>query len=274
MDTVAKKYRVGRPFVETARLVASGRFGQSDKGVRDLVYALPFPAESVASTPGQFVMVKAPGLDPLLPRPLSIARVFADPESGEARLELVVQVVGKGTQALADAPLGSEVVIWGPLGRGFTVNPEIPTVCVAGGVGLAPFWGLADVHPKPENLSIFFGCRESVDPYPFWKIADKAPIFGFPENEPGDREEFLGAVATVVAELPAEGIVLACGPKPLLKFVQQTALHLGKRCEISLENRMACGVGACLGCVQPVPNGLPVTVCRQGPVFRAQEVTL
>jgi dihydroorotate dehydrogenase electron transfer subunit len=218
---------------------------------------------------GQFVMVrpKAFGTDPVWPRPFSICRLTAE------RLTLFVQVCGRGTDILCRLPAGSEVTVWGPLGQGFALEPDLPTVMLAGGVGIAPFVEYAATHPRPENLSLVFGHRQPRSCYPFDDLAGLVAARSFEEKTPADLPAFVKLLdATVAAH--ADGLVLACGPRPFLVTVARLCRKYSARGQVSLENRMACGVGGCLGCVEKNVLGAYVQTCTQGPVFWVEELAL
>ena len=226
-------------------------------------------------TPGQFVMVRPPGwgLEPLWGRPFSIHRL--DDEG----LSLLMAVVGRGTSLLAAMEPGQTVAVWGPLGNGFAVRPQGATLLLAGGIGLAPFAGYAARHPRPENLRLLFGHTAPLDRFPYGDMAALMPAgHCHDQGRPGDIPDLLAAMDTAMDEVLAgsgEALALACGPEPFLRAVQRKAAERDLPAQLSLENRMACGVGACLGCVTDVPGKeLPVQVCSRGPVFWAHEVIL
>ena len=222
------------------------------------------------AAPGQFVMVRpaAFGGDPVWPRPFSICRLTPE------KLTLFVQVCGRGTEIMCRLVPGDRATVWGPLGRGFAVEPQTPTVMLAGGVGLAPFVEYAAVHPAPERLSLVFGHRQPLACYPFASVADRiAETRSFLEEGPEDLAAFVSLLDETVAAAAA-GLVLACGPRPFLVTVARLARQYGVRAQVSLENRMACGVGGCLGCVEKNALGSYVQTCTQGPVFWVDELSL
>ncbi len=158
-----------------------------------------------------------------------------------------------------------------------------PTLLLAGGIGIAPFVGYAERHPTPGVLSMVFGHRLPEDCYPVESLGERIDVESFHENTSEDLEWFLNHVRSrIEAYAERNGLVLACGPAPFLKAVQGFALAAKARCQLSLESRMACGVGACLGCVTkttekwPVEEkaGTPVQTCTHGPVFWADQITL
>jgi len=230
-------------------------------------------------TPGQFVMLRPAnwGLELPWARPFSISR------AGEHALECFIQVAGRGTERLAELRAGDTVRVWGPLGNGFAVEADSPTLLLAGGVGIAPFIGYAHKHPEPRNLSMLFGHRAPLDWYPVDGIAGRIAVETMHEDGPADLERFVAAMRARMAEhVGRKGLALACGPLPFLRAVRELAAQTGLRTQLSLESRMACGVGACLGCVvTPTPANpaagddlLPLCACVNGPVFWADQVEL
>ena len=229
--------------------------------------------------PGQFVMIRPQGwaLDMPWARPFSICRVSTN------ELVIFFQVSGRGTEKMAALRRGDRVHLWGPLGNRFAVEGGTPTLLLAGGIGIAPFVGYAERHPTPGVLSMVFSHRQPEDCYPVETLGERIDVESFQEDGPDDLQWLLNHVRSRIAAYAArDGLVLACGPAPFLKSVQSYALESKARCQLSLENRMACGVGACLGCVTkttdkyPVPEkaGTPVQTCNHGPVFWADQISL
>ena len=219
--------------------------------------------------PGQFVMLRPLAWGPELTwgRPFSICAC-----DGQG-LSIFYQVVGRGTTRMADLQSGDKVVAWGPLGNGFSPAPG-PLLLLAGGVGIAPFVGLGMTHPGPEALHLAFGHRLPLTQYP-WDLLPRAMTKeSHLDAGPGDLERFVARLEALVRSHASKGAILACGPLPFLRTVQQLALKHGAQAQLSLENRMACGVGACLGCVTETPDQGRVQICTHGPVFPADAVTL
>lgn len=216
---------------------------------------------------GQFAMLRPPsfGQDLVWARPFSIFGVTP------GTVEFLIQTAGRGTARLAELSPGDPLVMWGPLGRGFAVEPDTPTLLLAGGVGIAPFAPYAAFHPAPGNLRLVFGHRVPLDAYPYADLAGRIRAESFHEKEPGDLDRFLDLLRRRVADYPG-GLVLACGPRPFLAAVADMGRTAGARVQVSLENRMACGVGACLGCVEKDASGEPVQTCVRGPVFWAKDL--
>lgn len=252
---------------QDVRALSAGPYCAAEKGCGLLRIELENPGWTVE--PGQFAMLRSPrfGQDLIWGRPFSISR--ATP----AALTFCVQVAGRGTARLAELTPGETVTVWGPLGRGFAREPQTPTLLVAGGVGLAPFVQYAYAHPLPENLSLFFGHRVPLDCYPFAEIASICRAESFQDQGSQDIPGLLARLEALIAD-HAKGLVLACGPTPLLRAVKNLAAKHGARAQVSLENRMACGVGACLGCVAKDASGHNVQTCTCGPVFWSDQIAL
>ncbi|MEW5773548.1 MAG: dihydroorotate dehydrogenase electron transfer subunit [Thermodesulfobacteriota bacterium] len=250
------------------KVLAVERFGKApDGGPAVVEIVLENPGWAVR--PGQFVMVRpaAWGLDLLWARPFSVYRA-----SGRA-VHLLVAVVGRGTARLAELAPGDSVTMWGPLGS-FFAREEQPTLLLGGGIGVAPFRAYAESHPRPDLLRLVFGHTLPLSAYPWPDLAGGAAAEELHEQGREDLARFIALLETRIGELPAEGLVLACGPLPMLKTVKDLAARAGVRCQLSLENRMACGVGACLGCVCKTAAGDLAQVCSRGPVFWAQDLDL
>ncbi|MBU1230964.1 MAG: dihydroorotate dehydrogenase electron transfer subunit [Proteobacteria bacterium] len=219
--------------------------------------------------PGQFAMLRAKlwGLELPWGRPFSISRVDAE------SVTFFIQVVGRGTSRLAQLRANDEVVVWGPLGNGFSVLPETPTLLLAGGMGLAPFRGYIERHPTPKYLRLLFAHRPALDFYPYSDMGQKVRAEAIQERSTDDLPDIIRRIETVMDEC-AGGLALACGPTPFLRTVQAHALKKGIRAEISLEKTMACGIGACLGCVCKNGQDRHVQVCAHGPVFPVADIRI
>ncbi|GAB1409809.1 dihydroorotate dehydrogenase electron transfer subunit [Desulfovibrionales bacterium] len=219
--------------------------------------------------PGQFVMLRPEdwGLELVWPRPFSICDV------SESGLRIMFQTVGRGTRKLASLRPGQRVTVWGPLGQWFRLDPARPTLILAGGIGIAPFVFLARTAPS-ANLSLLFGHRLALEAYPFAEIAAYIPSQAMQQTSGADIAAFEQVLAKRVQALAGKGQVIACGPEPMLKVVRKYCLLHGTDGQISLENRMSCGVGACLGCVAKTTNGDYVQSCVHGPVFHVRDIEL
>lgn len=220
--------------------------------------------------PGQFAMLRPRdwgAADLLWARPISIFR------ADDAAVRFLVAVLGRGTARLAQLAPGDPVTLWGPLGT-FFAKEEQPTLLLGGGIGIAPFAAYIESHPRPDLLRVVFGHTLPLTAYPWPALAGAAAAEDFHEQGREDLARFIALLTARIRDLPATGLVLACGPPPMLRTVKDLAAKAGVRCQLSLENRMACGVGACLGCVCKTAQGELVQVCSRGPVFWAQDVDL
>ncbi|MBR1765557.1 MAG: dihydroorotate dehydrogenase electron transfer subunit [Bacteroidales bacterium] len=220
-------------------------------------------AEMQSVAPGQFVEVMVEG-EPkvMLRRPISVH----DVNSERGTLTLLVQIVGNGTRRLSQLVEGDRLNIVYPLGHGFTT--DLPTgsraVLVGGGAGTAPLFHLGKVLcSKGVDCTVILGGRtESLIP-----VSDAFAAFGrlCIATDDGSRGHH-GLVTQHPAFAEAYDMVYTCGPTPMMKAVARSAAERGIRCEVSLENMMACGVGACLCCVTDTDQGHRC-VCKDGPVF-------
>lgn len=247
--------------------------------VADSVVRLRLEAPQIIdrAVPGQFVMAGPlrPGCyDPFLNRPLSIHRGV-----GGGQLELLVGVVGRGTRMLASLQGGAVLQLLGPLGRGFSVPPDAdPVLLVAGGLGVAPlvFLGerLAAAGRRPLLLMGAASQGGLLAAMPLQRAglevrqATDDGTAGFH----GTVVDLLEHVLEKLRADPARAYLAACGPLAMMRAAHRLAYYRRLALEVSLESRMACGVGACLGCSLFLADGRPHRVCADGPVFDSREV--
>lgn len=228
------------------------------------------PEMASQAQPGQFVHIRAAGHT--LRRPISICEI--DREKGTLRL--VFEVRGSGTEMLSMLPAGGLMDLLGPLGNGFTMLPaDRSAIVVGGGIGTPPLLEVAKHYA--ENGTAILGFRNAAHVI----LDEDFDACGCDlrlATDDGSRGHH-GFVTDLLRQRLAEGnadIIYACGPKGMLQAVAALAEEFGVRCELSLEERMACGVGACLGCATPIrtPDGGMTYkhVCKDGPVFDAKEV--
>ena len=171
-------------------------------------------------------------------------------------LVLFFRVVGTGTDRFSRLKSGDKVIVWGPLGTSFDMRPDTPTLLLARGVGIAPFAGYADVHPAPASLFMLFGHGLPSNNYPTDAMAARMEMVNMRDRTPEELEQFHRVVREKMLEYKEHGgICLACGPMPFLKRVWERALELDLPTQLSLEERMACGTGACATAVAAVLNG-------------------
>ena len=222
--------------------------------------------------PGQFVMVYPKDKSTILPRPISICEADGD------LLRLVYRVAGKGTKEFSLYEENDEVTVMGPIGNGFPIEKALgkKAVLIGGGIGVPPILQLSK-EIKAKEVTTVLGYRnndlflkDDFDKYSNTVIATEDGSVGTKGN-----------VLTAIKEQGIEcDVIYACGPMPMLRAIKQYAKEKNIEAYISLEERMACGVGACLGCVcktvkkdehSHVNNA---RVCTEGPVFLASEVDI
>jgi dihydroorotate dehydrogenase electron transfer subunit len=250
------------------------------KPVAPDIYLLRFNSGPIAALarPGQFVMVRPTKFsEPLLPRPFSIHRLRGD------QVELLFKVVGQGTKQLADLKKGDLLEVRGPLGRGFNFTVDQNPILVAGGMGVAPLLFLAETWKQSQknnqkgSLRLFFGARNKAELLGLKEFERAgAEVFAATEDGSYGRKGLVTRLLSTTIKNPSPNQTLfVCGPNPMLKAVRNWAVQKGISCQLSLETRMACGLGACLGCAVARKKGTKiayVNVCQEGPVFDAQEV--
>jgi dihydroorotate dehydrogenase electron transfer subunit len=234
--------------------------------------------------PGQFVMIR-PGAegasDPLLGRPLALYDVVREASGAPIGFDVVYLVIGRGTAALARRRAGEEVSVWGPLGHGFGPPPGGPAIFVAGGIGQTPFLALGREwlgSGTCPSATLLYGVRTAallagVDDFRGAGVAVEIATDDGSAGHHGFVTELL-ARRLERGERPAK--VVGCGPPAMLTALARLTARHGIDCDVSLENHMACGFGACFSCVAPIRQADGSTdlrrVCVEGPVFSAERV--
>lgn len=239
-----------------------------------LILHEPYLARKVQ--PGQFIHLRiGSGFFPLLRRPFSVAGASA--ENGTIRL--LFRCVGEGTKLLCQVREGDQLDCLGPLGSHFEVARREPSVLLAGGSGIAPLLYLAErLLAAGRGVHLFYGATSKAALLPLERFFPPGPLTIHYATEDGSAGEqgLLPAVFQRALEhglLPGE--MFACGPRPFLAALVQSNLQRGFPLQVSLEEYMACGIGACQGCAVLIrKQGTTdyARVCREGPVFRSEEV--
>lgn len=214
--------------------------------------------------PGQFVEVAVDRADVLLNRPFSIFNADSD------SLELLVKPLGRATDVLARYSEGDTLRVISPLGRGFRMaEPGSRVLLVGGGVGVAPFYYLARrLNEAGIRPTLLYGERTAPDASLIATLQRVADVHVCTDD---GSEGFHGAVTAHPAFSADYDLIQVCGPMPMMKAVYALAHTRGTDTQFSLENKMACGLGACLCCVEKTTTGNRC-VCTDGPVFNIDEL--
>lgn len=256
----------------------------SKEEVAPNIFLIKLLALSVAqdALPGQFIYIKCSKDNyPLLRRPISIHRI--DKEKGE--IYILFQVKGEGTNLLSQRAVGDDLDIVGPIGNGFTIYPESKKiVIVGGGIGVAPLLALAEKSlTEGKELRVLIGASKKE------MVINEESIknLGVKVEVATDDGSYMykGFVTDLLEKTIKEGWladqVFVCGPEPMLRKVANIALRANIHCQVSLEERMGCGIGACMTCVCKIKIKEKQTdkedykykrVCIDGPIFEANEV--
>lgn len=219
--------------------------------------------------PGQFVNLYCKEGDMLLPRPISICEVDKEKDL----VTLVYAVVGKGTKSFSNLKTGDSIKILGPLGDGFKIEEGIDKhILVGGGIGVPPLVELAK-HLKGQVYAFLGFASQPI----LIKELEGYGVKVFVATDDGSSG-FKGNVIQLMEQEEIEGqMIYSCGPKPMLKAVGTWAKEKGIRAQVSMEERMACGIGVCVGCVCKTKKEEDTEfenrkICTDGPVFWSEEV--
>lgn len=258
-------------FQETVTVVSQKQIGT---GIYDLT--IQTKEIAAAAKAGQFVSVYSNDASKLLPRPISLCGI--DRKAGTLRL--VYRVTGEhtGTEEFSRLQAGDTMKIMGPLGNGFTVEKGRKTFLIGGGIGVPPMLQLAkEMKDAGENFQIVMGYRDA-GTFLLDEFKEQGESFVATEDgSVGTKGNVLDAIRE--NHLDAD-VIYACGPTPMLRALKAYAEEQNMTCYVSMEERMACGIGACLACVcnstekdahSSVKNK---RICKEGPVFNAKEVEL
>lgn len=244
------------------------------------IFKFTFISKEIADTarPGQFLEIRvSDNIDPFLRRPISIYDINKE----NSTVTFIFQVKGKGTEILCTKNIGETIDVLGPLGFGaFNLADYKNISIIGGGIGVFPLHELAKVANKTANVNTYLGFRSKdfvVCEDEFNKVSNKLVI----TTDDGSYAENGFAINYLIEDLDKSktDCIYACGPLPMLKAVQKLAIERNIPCQISLEERMGCGIGACLGCAVKTAASTTdapqyVHVCKAGPVFDANYVDI
>ena len=245
----------------------------ANKQVAEGIFLLHIESSEIAlsAKPGQFIMISvgSHGYDPLLRRPFSICYI------NDNKLAVLYRVVGYGTDLLAKKCEGQHLSVLGPLGTPFNISniKQGRIVIVAGGIGVAPICFLAQrLKFDNKNFLIMAGFSTlaeipRLDDMDFKdiKVATDDGSSGYHGFVTDMLEDYL-----ITSEKPEA--IYTCGPLPMMSKVAGVARHYGIPCQVSIESNMACGLGACQGCCVCGSDKKYKLVCKNGPVFKAEEI--
>jgi len=220
--------------------------------------------------PGQFYMLQvSQGYDPILKRAFSL---FRKTEDG---FQILYRIMGKGTTMLRNMREGAIIDVLGPLGNGYPMPSEdqIPLV-IAGGIGLASVFSL--VEKLSGRAFVFYGARTKDEIFMVYELRKiSREVFISTDDGSCDSKgtaiDLFNHFLTHRRSLMSRCLIYACGPKPLLKELTIATSSFHIKAYLSLEENMACGIGACLGCVARTRTGYQ-RVCKEGPVFDSEEI--
>lgn len=238
--------------------------------IAEQIYSMWLRTEQIAQNAkaGQFVSVYCTDGSRLLPRPISICEV----DKADGAIRLVYRVAGKGTEEFSVLHTGAQLEVVGPLGNGFPIKSQ-KAFLIGGGIGIPPMLELAKTLDCEKQIILGYRNEELF-------LADELKKQGtvYIATEDGS----VGTQGNVLDAIRENGlsadIIYACGPTPMLRALKEYAIEKDIECWISMEERMACGIGACLACVCKSTNKDGHTnvknkrICKEGPVFRAREV--
>ena len=245
------------------------------KMIADGICSMWLDAKEIAvqAKPGQFISVYSNDKSRVLPRPISICEI--DREKGTLRI--VYRVVGKGTEEFSKAEAGDSFEILGPLGNGFPIEEAKgkKVLMIGGGIGVPP---MLQTAKEIEGEAIIVSGYRNQDLFLKEELESAGTLFIATEDGSVGTK---GNVVDAIRENQIEAdMMFACGPKPMLRALKNYALEKGIPCWISMEEKMACGVGACLACVcqsKDVDSHSHIhnkRICKDGPVFLSTEVEL
>lgn len=237
----------------------------------DTIYDFTISAPEIAlnAEPGQFVHILCG--ERTLRRPISICEILRN----KGKIRIVFEVRGEGTEWLAKQPVGAELDILGPLGHGFNVSDtDKNVVLVGGGIGVPPMLETAKAFGENAIAITGFRNKDAVILQDDFKKVCKETYLATDDGSAGHH----GLVTDILKDVLNDNkinAVYACGPTPMLRAIAAMAKENKVPCFISLEERMGCGIGACLVCACKIQTADGVShkhVCKDGPVFNAEEV--
>lgn len=225
--------------------------------------------KNIEIKPGQFFMIKNTGNYPLLNRPISVSDYTQD------LIEFGIKIVGKETKSIAEMAVGDELYLLGPLGNGFDLKKGYNRVLlIGGGIGIEPLKAANRLlHERGCKTTVLLGYNDVCYDTPGFK-AYADDFYSYSEKPgKGDRTGYPTQDLETLLSSKSYDAILSCGPHILMKKVQSLGKAYKVETQLLLEEKMACGIGACLGCTCETKNGYK-KVCTDGPMFYGSEVDL
>lgn len=247
--------------------------------------SVKLPESFQTPVPGQFVMVREKDRSyPLLGRPFSVYSI--ERREKTAIVEILYKVVGKGTVFLSMLKRGDLLEIFGPYGRGFEIFTQAgKVVLICGGIGVAPIAFLASHYRKlidirNVELICYYGARSAESLVGFENVKGSCSnvFISTDDGSTGYNGFVTEMFANDISSYDPENTkIYACGHRPMLKRLSELLLRNRLSCQVLIEERMACGVGACLGCAVRTNDeqgkGRYIRACKEGPVFNIQDIS-
>ena len=260
------------PVQEKAKLI------KKQEIIKD-IFKFEVQTTSIAKSakPGNFIEIRVTDqVEPFLRRPISIYNINKEEET----IEFIFQVKGKGTKLLSKKQEGEMIDILGPLGKGvFKLEQYSKIAIIGGGIGIFPLYELAkQAKHSGKNVSTYLGFRNKemvMLENEFKEVSDNLII----TTDDGSYSEKGFAIDYLEKDLKNIDSIFACGPLPMLRAVRKLAIDNNIPCQISLEEKMGCGIGVCVGCAVKTANSTNESpeylgVCKVGPVFDAKLVEI
>lgn len=251
---------------ETAKVISQERLADS-------IYSMWIKTDRIAgeAVPGQFISVYSKDGSRLLPRPISICEI----DKVNNALRIVYRIAGKGTEEFSGYGTGDDMEIMGPMGNGFPLDRPGRAFLIGGGIGIPPMLELAKQLDCEKTAVIGYRDSQMFLKDEFEKYTEV--VVATEDGSAGTKGNVIDAIK---ANRQTADVIYACGPTPMLRALKQYAAQNGMEAWISLEEKMACGIGACLACVcrtKDVDGHSQVhnrRICKEGPVFLADEIEL
>lgn len=219
--------------------------------------------------PGQFVEIYVPGCkDTFLRRPISIH----DVDYANQTIKFLIKIVGCGTETISRMKKGEKLNVIFPLGNGFTIPSVHKVLFIGGGYGIAPFLYFGKIlNSLKIRPMILLGARKGSDFVLLDQFSSVGDLYLTTEDGSMGEKGFVTNHSLLQNPDPFFKMIYSCGPEPMMKAVASYAQNRNIGCEVSLDNLMACGIGACLCCVTETIRGNEL-VCTKGPVFNVNEL--